>query len=119
MLRCSKEAFAACPTAHICGRREDSTFTEGSDCDKFNQAVANSCKPVITNGDWIRSMTNKELAEFLGKVDICSRIQGSGPFCDERAVCEGCIEAWLNQLVDQIDTAEREDKQDSGLLEEN
>lgn len=112
------EAFAACPTAHICGSREDSTFTEGSDCDKFNQTVASSCRPVITNGDWIRSMTNKDLAEFLGHVNICSHIQWSGPFCDKRAVCEGCVEAWLDQPVNQTRTDEHEDKQISGLLEE-
>lgn len=100
MLRCSKEAFERCPTAHLCGRREDATFQEGSECDQFNQMVANSCKLVITNGDWIRSMTNKELAEFLGEVDICSRIQGHGSFCDERAVCEGCIEGWLETPVE-------------------
>lgn len=40
MLRCSKEAFARCPTHHLCGRREDATFMEGSECDKFNQQVA-------------------------------------------------------------------------------
>lgn len=50
MLRCSPEAFAKCPTRHICGNIEDATFMEGSECDLFNQSVAN--KPTI-NADRI------------------------------------------------------------------
>lgn len=55
MLRCSKEAFALCPTAHLCGDREESTFKEGSDCDKFNQAVE---KKTQMDGRWI-SVTDR------------------------------------------------------------
>ena len=53
MLRCSAEAFARCPTRHLCGQREDATYAEGSECDLFNRQVEE--RPV-TNGDkspWI------------------------------------------------------------------
>ena len=67
MMICSKEAFARCPTAHLCGSREQATFAEGSECDKFNQAAKSMSKPK-TNGDRIRSMNDYELAVFLAKV---------------------------------------------------
>ena len=66
MLRCSPEAFAKCPTRHICGKIEDATFTEGSECDLFNQSVMN--KP-MTNADRIRAMSDGELEVFL--IDVC------------------------------------------------
>ena len=50
MLRCSKEAFAACPDSTLCGSREDATYTEGSDCDKFNQEIS---KHPEQYGRWI------------------------------------------------------------------
>lgn len=66
MLRCSPEAFAKCPTRHICGKIEDATFTEGSECDLFNQSVMNM---PITNADRIRAMSDGELEVFL--IDVC------------------------------------------------
>lgn len=64
MLRCSPEAFAKCPTRHICGNIQEATFMEGSECDQFNQSVMD--KP-MTNGDRIRAMNDYELAVFLAK----------------------------------------------------
>lgn len=147
MLRCSKEAFAACPTAHICGRREDSTFTEGSECDKFNQKVAESCKLVITNGDRIRAMSDEELERLLTEIVYGREEPWSLPF--EKACCDTCptvkgtvvetgqkmeftecdftdgkcphgdaVKWWLNQPVNQTRTDDHEDKQHSGLLED-
>lgn len=55
MLKCSKEAFARCPTSHLCGAREESTFMEGSECDKFNQEVARQPQ---TNADRIRASSD-------------------------------------------------------------
>ena len=62
MLKCSKEAFAACPTRHLCGSPEEATFTVGSDCDMFNQQIADR---IMTNADCIRAMSDEELAKFL------------------------------------------------------
>ena len=39
MIRCSPEAFAKCPTRALCGDILEAVFTEGSECDQFNQMV--------------------------------------------------------------------------------
>lgn len=36
MMRCSEEAFAKCPTSHLCGSLTDATFMEDSECAAFN-----------------------------------------------------------------------------------
>ena len=64
MLRCSPKAFAKCQTRHICGKIEEATFTEGSECDRFNQSVADM---PMTNADRIRDMTDEELVELAIK----------------------------------------------------
>ncbi|MGM9669739.1 MAG: hypothetical protein ACI3VZ_08305 [Faecousia sp.] len=50
MQRCSKRAYAMCPTRHLCGTLDDATFTEDSECAEFNRAV--EAKP-MTNADRI------------------------------------------------------------------
>lgn len=62
MQRCSKKAFAMCTTRHLCGRIDDATFTDDSECAAFNKAVED--KP-MTNADRIRAMSDDELAYFL------------------------------------------------------
>lgn len=94
MLRCSPEAFAKCPTRHICGNIQEATFAEGSECDLFNRSVAD--KP-MTNGDWIRAMSDEELAAFFGHTWLCDRMQEN--WCKEHAVCGVCLTAWLRQPV--------------------
>ena len=39
MMSCSEEAFAKCPTSHLCGSLTDATFMEDSECAAFNQKV--------------------------------------------------------------------------------
>lgn len=93
MLKCSKEAFAMCPTRHLCGLREDALFIEGSDCDRFNQQVRN--RP-ITNADRIRAMSDEELAEVI----MCP--YGSEPdICCTKGTCLDCCEKWLRQYVEE------------------
>lgn len=58
------------------------------DCRHFRQ---------ITNGDWIRSMTDKELAEFLGHSSLCVSIQRESTWCEDHGSCEGCLEEWMKQ----------------------
>lgn len=62
MMRCSPEAFAKCPTRALCGNVKEATFTEGSECDLFNQTVLDQ---PMTNADAIRCMSDDDLAEFL------------------------------------------------------
>ena len=59
MMRCSPEAFAQCPTRALCGSPQEATFTEGSECDLFNQSVTDRA---ITNADHIRAMSDEGLA---------------------------------------------------------
>ena len=99
MLRCSPEAFAKCPTRHICGKIEEATFAEGSECDRFNQSVATA---PMTNGDWIRSMSDEDLATFIGTNSLCDRIQREGDWCDKHAVCRNCLTKWLQQPVGEV-----------------
>ena len=39
MMRCSPEAFAKCPTSHLCGNLAEATFADDSECAAFNKAV--------------------------------------------------------------------------------
>lgn len=64
MQRCSKKAYAMCPTRHLCGPIEEATFSDDSECAAFNKAVED--KP-MTNADRIRAMNNYELAVFFAK----------------------------------------------------
>ena len=60
MLKCSPEAFAKCPTHQYCGNSAvDCDFTEGSDCDKFNQQIAS--QPVPSCGMCTNATTDPEL----------------------------------------------------------
>lgn len=65
----------------------------GEDCPGWDSKVK-------TNGDWIRSMSDKELAEFLGHSNLCVRIQHSSTWCEEHGSCDGCLEEWLQQPVE-------------------
>lgn len=96
MQRCSKKAFAMCTTRHLCGRIDDATFTDDSECAEFNRAMED--KP-MTNADRIRSMSDDELAAFLCNLrsekacDGCLSCVAEG-FC--RIVHTGMID-WLQQ----------------------
>jgi hypothetical protein len=61
------------------------------------------CETIVTmtNADRIRSMSDEELAEYVGKICLCSHIQDvDRKFCDCRAVCTNCIVEWLKQPVE-------------------
>ena len=62
MLKCDPRAFARCPYNKTCVSAEKACFTEGSDCDLFNQKILQT---PITNADNIRGMSDRELATFL------------------------------------------------------
>ena len=51
----------------------------------------------FTNADRIRAMTDEELVAFIGHNGLCDRIQNEGTWCEEHAVCEGCLLEWLKQ----------------------
>ena len=62
MIKCDPRAFVRCPYKKACGRIEDAEFTEGSDCDRFNQKIL--AKP-ITVADDIRAKSDPQLFLFL------------------------------------------------------
>ena len=37
MKYCSLDAYSTCPDSHLCGSLSEAIFTEGSECDLFNQ----------------------------------------------------------------------------------
>ena len=52
-----------------------------------------------TNGDWIRSMTDRELAQFFGHTRLCDRMENV--WCKGHdGLCENCLEEWLQQPVE-------------------
>lgn len=66
---------------------------EGSDCDRFNRSVADQ---PMTNGDWIRSMDDEELAElFADDERACPpKHLHCSKYVDK---CNGCWLEWLRQ----------------------
>ena len=95
MLKCSPEAFAKCPTRHICGvRPDDATFAEGSDCDLFNQLVQSSPQ---TNADRIRAMSDEELCKFLGECKFCDICEEGCDSCTYSGDCDKRLLEWLKQ----------------------
>lgn len=96
MLKCSKEAFAKCPTRHLCGSPSEATFAEGSECDKFNQRVVDQ---PLTNADRIRAMSDEELATAI----IAGRFGFDCDVCPERNHVKCTLECarhcteWLQQ----------------------
>lgn len=55
----------------------------------------------MTNGDWVRSLNDKDLAAWLDiyDMDICDSCTGNGDECEER----WCKDAWLTWLMQEHD----------------
>lgn len=94
MMKCSKKAFAMCPTRHLCGSLDDATFAEESECAAFNNAVED--KP-MTNADRIRAMSDEELRELFMFDTPCEMIVNSGNCLGSPCNCRECILIWLQQ----------------------
>lgn len=97
MLKCSKEAFAACPDRHLCGCPEEAVFAEGSECDMFNRQIGS--KP-MTHGDQIRAMSDEELVEFINHFNICDIRTNEECRMSYCACCEVCVMDWLREPVE-------------------
>lgn len=48
----------------------------------------------MTNGDWIRKMSDRELAEFLTMQDPC---KGRSCTIMKESGCANCLEVWLSE----------------------
>lgn len=59
------------------------------------------CNEPQTHADRIRSMTDEQLAAYLGNASLCVTIQGEdgGEWCSQYNSCNECIRDWLRQEV--------------------
>ena len=58
-------------------------------------------KPKLTNGEWIRSMSDNELIEVIGHNSLCNWVQGeSGSWCHDHN-CTDCLQEWLRQPAEE------------------
>lgn len=116
MLKCDPKAFAQCPTRHLCGTPNDATFSEGSDCDKFNRQV--QFQPA-THAAQLRAMSDEEWANKIHELYLAlsdGRYFDLGKlFCDGKADCitedgdilcdderrKACILRWLQSPAEE------------------
>ena len=95
MLKCSKEAFAACPASHLCICPE---FAEGSECDQFNRQIRSH---TMTHGDQIRAMSDEELSLMLREKHIpCDYRTNDECRLSYCGCCEVCTMDWLREPVE-------------------
>ena len=67
MRQCSEKAYAECKSPMRCKSLDVAFYLPGSQCDDFNRAK----EKTVTNGVALRSMTDKELAEYLCDMTDC------------------------------------------------
>ena len=61
MLRCSPEAFAKCPTSHLCGSLAEATFADDSECAAFNKKIEESNPSGVPPYPYYEAYTNHQL----------------------------------------------------------
>ena len=84
--KCSVKAISLCPDAKICcTQRHPAEFAEGSECHKFNEEV----ESLYTNADYIRSMSDEELARILS------------PHIAVKSACS-CYKDWEGEILDWL-----------------
>lgn len=89
MKRCDPRAYAQCPDRERCGLNIHTYFTEGSECDKFNQRVLEA---PMTNADRIRAMNDEELAAAFADAVYYGVTSKK---CNDRSEA---IDAWIDWL---------------------
>lgn len=61
-----------------------------------NKHIEKPFGPPMTNADWVRSLSDKELVAFFGHATLCDRVEFGG--CKGRdGLCENCLIEWLQQ----------------------
>lgn len=61
MMRCSPEAFAKCPTSHLCGSLAEATFADDSECAAFNKKIEESNPSGVPPYPYYEAYTNHQL----------------------------------------------------------
>lgn len=93
MMRCSPEAFAKCPTSHLCGSLAESTFADDSECAAFNKKIEGSHNPCIARNDLIKLLNGYLPCEGPDSPDGCRRrYQGN---CAEWIQLSCCVTSHL------------------------
>lgn len=90
MMKCHPNAYAQCPTRHICGASAaEADFMEGSECDSFNQSVLSkndSCTMPVDEDLALAFLAGAAAIEQTGKCNglftVGSIDQRSIPFAD-------------------------------------
>ena len=73
----------------------------GSAC--ASQRASHGLGDPMTNADYIRSMTDEELATMLRR-GFCGFVQTTGDsYCKESLTCDGCVDKWLKQPKENTD----------------
>ena len=102
MMYCTPEARALCPTGHLCESRP--SFTDDSECAKFNALVAAGRSPVSSRFEQIRQMSLEDMAELLMALDDCERIRYCTGSCGYNGIpvneithemCKACMVHYL------------------------
>ena len=74
-----------------CQKFSDDHYTSWCDFDQCEHR-----KP--SNADYIRSLTDEELARMFGSRDLCNVIECIDPWwCHNRDTCKFCVSEWLKQ----------------------
>lgn len=96
-----------CRYKESCGHE----FCPEDECPEYDAAVE-------TNADYIRAMSDEELADFINNHNICGLRTNEECNISYCGVCGQCVLDWLQQPAEQAVAAPDEDKQYSGLLED-
>lgn len=92
LIKCAPDVRAKCPFKVPCCGDEEASYLDGSDCDKFAKKVLAAPQ---TNGDWMRSADDKDLAFFL-----CNLLDAGG--CITKCPAKEHCHAGHNGMIDWL-----------------
>lgn len=81
---------------HMTECKDDAFANDAKFCPNESAKYCTGFEP-YTNADRIRAMSDEELVAFIGRNSLCDRIQDESTWCENRAVCDGCLVEWLQQ----------------------
>lgn len=89
----TKDGVDRCPVASMC----EKPVNPAHGC---SWKTSINRKTIRTNGDRIRAMSNRELAELISKdAPYCKRVSGIVPVCSGGRDCIDCVQEWLESEV--------------------
>ena len=100
-IKCDPRVYARCPTRESC--EIGAEYAKDSECAQFAESVLNQ---PAANADRIRAMSDEEMAEFIGRIEIGDfgpQVYGK-TFCDMckgQYECDDCRLWWLQQPAEE------------------